>query len=408
VAVFLFAPAIAIPRTEDSMISDPSPIDFRDIGVNGAGIIAPEDVAAEEDAKARAERLVGKWRLRTLADAYAERPPLEYLVDGLLPCPSLSVVYGGPGSLKSMLLADLAVAVVSGSRWLEPLPNSDRDAGVTFATMQAPALWVDFDNGIRRTDERIEAFARARQLPMDAPMHYISMPQPWLDASKSVMVGELAELVGESKAKLVIIDNLGLITGDTEENSGAMAQVMGNLRWLCEATGSAVIVVHHQRKSSGAGDKGIRKGEMLRGHSSIEAALDLALLVERKEGEDAVAVIPTKVRGFKEYNIFGAHFTYEHRPGTKDLALGRFYSLAVVSKEEREVEAIEETIKRVLRSTSGMNQLDLVTSVRDSLAAIPGGSAPAINKVRGILKAMADEKEVIESGNGKTRSYRLL
>lgn len=389
------------------MISDPAAIDFTDLGINGAGF-SQEDIAAEEEAKARAERLVGKWRLRSLADAYQERPPLQFLVDGLLPCPSLSIVYGGPGSLKSMLLADLAAAVVAGGKWLEPLPNSDREPGVTFATIQVPALWVDFDNGIRRTDERIEAFARARQLSIDAPINYISMPQPWLDASQSVMVGELAELVGEVKAKLVIIDNLGLITGSTEENSGEMAQVMGNLRWLCEATMSAVIVVHHQRKSGGANDKGIRKGEMLRGHSSIEAALDLALLIERKEGEDAVAVIPTKVRGFKEYNIFGAHFTYEHREGTKDLATARFYSLAVVSKEEREIEAIEETIKSILRGGRNIGQSELVNGVRDTLAAIPGGAAPGINKIRGILKAMVEEKIILVDGEHAHQTYRLL
>jgi hypothetical protein len=377
-------------------------IDF-ELEINGAGLIAPEDIE-EEKAK---DRLVGKWKLRSLADAYAERPPLQFLVDGLLPCPSLSVVYGGPGSLKSMLLADLAVAVVAGVRWLEPLPTSETEPGVTFATSQAPVLWIDFDNGIRRTDERIEAFARARQLALDAPIHYVSMPQPWLDASKPAMMTELAELINHVQAKLIIIDNLGLITGDTEENSGEMAQVMGNLRWLCEETVTAVIVVHHQRKSSGAGDKGIRKGEMLRGHSSIEAALDLALLVERKEGEDSVAVIPTKVRGFKEYNIFGAHFTYDHRPGTKEMAMGRFYSIAVSTKEEREVEAIEGTIKSVLRGKT-LNSTTLVTSVRDTLAALPGGTAPGISKVRGILKRMVEDGDVIEDGNGGGRVYRLI
>lgn len=383
------------------------PVEF-DVELNGAGLIAPEDLEAEREAEARAERIVGKWKIRSLADAYQEREPLRFLVDGLLPCPSLSIVYGGPGSLKSMLLADLAVVVVSGSKWLEPLPDSSQEPGVTLTTSQAPVLWVDFDNGIRRTDERIEAFAKARQLPTDAPLHYVSMPQPWLDASKASMVAELAELITELGAKLVIIDNLGLITGDTEENSGEMAQVMGNLRWLCEETECAVIVVHHQRKSGGASDKGIRKGEMLRGHSSIEAALDLALLVERKEGEDSVAVVPTKVRGFKQYNIFGAHFTYDHRPGTKDLEMARFYSLAVSSKEEREVEAIQEAVKAALRKGGSISQRDLVNAVRDSLAAIPGGTAPGVSKVRGIIKSMAESNEIFEGGNGGARVYRLI
>lgn len=385
----------------------PPPIDFEH-GLNGAYHLSPEDEAARIEAEERAQRLIGRWKLRTLTDAYTERPPLQFLVDGLLPCPSLSVVYGGPGSLKSMLLADLAAAVVCGGLWLEPLPTSDREPGVTFATTQAPVLWIDFDNGIRRTDERIEAFARARQLAPDAPLYYVSMPQPWLDASKPSMMTELAELIRESGAKLVIIDNLGLVTGDTEENSAEMAKVMGNLRWLCEETLTAVIVVHHGRKSAGAGDKGIRKGETLRGHSSIEAALDLALLVERKEGEDSVAVIPTKVRGFKEYNIFGAHFTYDHREGTKDLAIGRFYSVAISTKEEREVEAVQEGIKKVMRGGKTYKQSELVNEVRSDLAGLPGGTAPGVHKVRGILKKMVEDKEVLCEGSGVHLTYRLL
>lgn len=382
-------------------------VDWSEFELNGVGIITPEDREAEREAAARAERLVGRWQVYTLEDAYQERDPIRFLVDGLLPYPSLSIVYGGPGSLKSMLLADLMAAIVAGERWLEPLPGSDREPGVTFATSQAPSLWIDFDNGRRRSHERMEAFGRARALPTNAPFYYVSMPQPWLDASNKSMVEQLAELIDERRAKFVVIDNLKLITGKIDENSGEMAQVMGNLRWLCEETESALETIHHQRKSGGMADKGIRKGESLRGHSSIEAALDLALLVERKEGEDAVAVIPTKVRGFQEHNIFGAHFTYDHRPGTKDLSLARFYSLAVVTKEEREIEVIQDAIKNALRGRSP-NSTELVTAVRDTLAAIPGGTAPGINKVRGILKSMVDGKEVIEDGNGKGRLYRLI
>lgn len=386
----------------------PPSIDFDELGINGAGLIAPEDQEAEKEAARRAERIVGKWKLRTLVDAYEERPPQKYLVDGLLPCPSLSIVYGGPGSLKSMLLADLAVCVVSGAQWLEPLPGETSANTVTLNTQQAAVLWVDFDNGTRRTDERIDAFARARQLPVDTPLHYVSMPQPWLDASQATMIGELAELVTEIHAQLIIIDNLGLITGSTEENSGEMAQVMGNLRWLCEATDSAVIVVHHQRKSSGAGDKGIRKGEMLRGHSSIEASLDLSLLVERKDGEDKIAIVPTKVRGFREHDLIGANFTYEHRAGTKELAAARFFANEVMSADERENIAIEANIKAVLRKGGQVGQGELVAEVRDALAALPGGKAPGVNKVRGTVKRMAEEGKIVEQGKGTKCSYMLL
>lgn len=374
-------------------------------GLDGNYHISPEDLALEKEAEERSNRIIGKWEVYTLEDAYKERPPRKYLIDGLLPYPSLSIVFGGPGSLKSMLLADMCMCVALGKKWLEPLPG-DKNKGITLLTNSASILWIDFDNGRDRSHERFEAAGRAHDVPADyANVRYVSMPTPWLDASNRELIIQLAELIKHLGAKLVVIDNLGLITGDVEENSGKMAQVMGHLRWLCEECECAVIVVHHQRKSSGASnDKGVRKGEMLRGHSSIEASLDLALLVERKEGSDSVAVIPTKVRGFKEYDAIGARFAYEHKPGTKDLALARFFADAVMSVEEAVNLKIANTIKNVLIA-GALNSKELVEEVRVAIAKEPGGKAPPIHKIRGIIKDLAEQGEIDDRGDGATRLY---
>ena len=90
------------------------------------------------------------WQLRTLKDARATRPPLQYIVPGIS-VGSLSIVYGAPGTLKSMLLADLCVCVAMGAPWLSPLPG---ESGSGLSTLQVPVMWLDFDNGRRRTDER--------------------------------------------------------------------------------------------------------------------------------------------------------------------------------------------------------------------------------------------------------------
>ena len=80
------------------------PLHVEDLDLNGY-FVHPDEVAARD----AAGPLLEQWHLYSLADAYAPRSPRRYVVDGLLPYPSLSVVYGGPGSLKSMLLADLPV-----------------------------------------------------------------------------------------------------------------------------------------------------------------------------------------------------------------------------------------------------------------------------------------------------------
>lgn len=362
----------------------------------------PEEPAEDTD---DAGTLADSWHIETLADAYAQVEPTKFLVDGLLPTPSLAIVYGGPGSLKSMLLADLAMCVAAGKRWLEPLPEGEGEP-VTFSCNQAKVLWIDFDNGRRRTRERIGAIGRGHDLPEDTPFRYVSMPTPWLDASDNSIIVELSKLIRANQFELVIIDNLGLITGDIEENSGGMAVVMGHLRWLAEECLAAVIVVHHQRKSSGSNDGGIRKGETLRGHSTIEASLDLALLVERHNRDEHVAVMATKVRDYQQYDLFGAHWTYEHWENTKMLWSGRFFGRAAYTGEEAVNVAIKAIIKQELRVKPHSGK-DLIDRVRDSMAAKPGGKAPGINKVRGLLRELVEVGEVLEDGSTKDKKYRL-
>ena len=87
--------------------------------------------------------LIRQWVPLTLADAYKQVEPTKFLIDGMLPIPSLSIVYGGPGSLKSMVLTDMALCVAAGKTWLDPLPNDVHNIpGITFTTHQAPVMWL--------------------------------------------------------------------------------------------------------------------------------------------------------------------------------------------------------------------------------------------------------------------------
>jgi len=360
---------------------------------------SPQDDAPAGDALA-------DWQVFTPADAYKPRDPLPYLVSDVLFYPSLSIVYGGPGSLKSMILADLAVCVATGTPWLEPMPG--QITARSYSTMQSPVLWIDFDNGRRRTHERFDAIGRAYGMAPDAPLYYVSMGRPQLDLTSYAMGDSLMRLIRRLGARLIIIDNLGLVIGDAEENSGEMAQVMGNLRSICEDGDCAIQVVHHQRKSNGSADKGVRRGETLRGHSSIEAALDLALLVERKEGDDDVTVFPTKVRGYRNFDFFGAQFTYQHRDGTRDLGQARFFGRQVVNKDEQALRELQAAILTEVMAKPGIEQKALVDAVKDSIAALNNTRPPGINRVRGVATQMAKDGLLRETiGEKNVRRYWL-
>lgn len=339
------------------------------------------------------------WQVFTLADAYQERPPVEYVAGRLFALPSLNIVYGAPGTLKSFLLADLAVCVAGGLEWLPPAPwlNGSRNGsgGRGIPTRQRAVMWLDFDNGRRRTHDRFGALGRARGLPPDAPLFYYSMPSPWLDASDKASVGALAVRIREFGVQLVLIDNLGVISGDAEENSGDMAKVMSEFRQLAEDSGAAIVLVHHQRKSNGSLG---RAGDTLRGHSSIEASLDLALLVDREELADTVTLRATKVRG-ADVLPFSAVFTYENR-ADGELYKACFYGIA--ADDTRSGGAIEREIFAALAGAA-MNKTDLAKRVKEALPEV------GINRIRDYIDRLAASQRLkVASGRNNTeRIYQL-
>ena len=337
------------------------------------------------------------WPIYTLADAYAPRDPLTYIVADLFSLPSLSIVYGAPGCLKSLLMADCALCVAAGIPWLESLPDSGEITARQ--TVQVPVLWVDFDNGRRRTDERIEALGRARNLEADAvPFSYACMPTPWLDASDPDSIDSLIGRVNVMSPGLVVVDNLGVVSGSADENSAEMVHVLANFRRLAEETGAAVVVIHHQRKATGFKS---RAGETLRGHSSIEAALDLALLVQREEHAGVVEVKSTKTRGV-DVLPFGALFAFEHKEGTTELGRARFWGVKVEDKSSDA--AIAGEVLAAVGDEPGINKESLIGAVKAALPEV------GVNRIRSRIDALAsaDDLSVAKGGKtGRARCYSL-
>ncbi len=295
------------------------------------------------------------WQLRSLRDAYGDLPPYEFLVDGVIQIPSLTIVYAAPGELKTMLLIDMMVAVAGGLDWLSPTDHSEDG----FATNQSPVLLIDLENGLRRSDERVGALARARHLPIEAPVNYTCMPDPPLDGSDPDSLRLLANHIRMLRAKLVIVDNLGLSTGDADENSPEMAQIMGGFRRMAEDLNIAIIIIHHQRKSTSVK---ARKGDSLRGHSSIEASVDLALLIKRKLNTNEITINATKVRG-AELPQIRTEFTYTHKPGTRELETARFLNLEIIDNSSPT--AIEAAIRKAIMENEAINQTNLIAKVKE-------------------------------------------
>jgi len=313
------------------------------------------------------------WQVFTLRDAFAPRDPLVWIVEGLVSAGSLSIWYGAPGTLKSMLLSDMAVSGAAGYRWLskpgEPLTG--------LVTQPSAVMWLDFDNGQRRTHERFAALARARNLPDSTPLYYVSMSSPILATGDTESIRALAARVIDRDVRLIVIDNLLAVSGGVDENSADMQQPMAGLRWLAE-TGTAVIVIHHQRKSNGLNT---RSGETLRGHGSIEAALDMSLLIARED--NTITATATKTRGMS-IQPFSAKFEFEN-DDAHELRTARFWPVDIEAEQAEEESGLEETILEEIKKYGAMSANQIYDRV--------GGNR---SKLLNVLRLMRGEKKLGE------------
>jgi hypothetical protein len=196
------------------------------------------------------------------------------------------------------------------------------------------------------------------------------------------------------ETRLLVIDNLKNTSGSVDENSGEMGNVMANLRLLTENTGAATVVIHHPRKSS---SKESRQGENLRGHGSIEAAVDLALHIDRKKNSPTITVTATKVRG-ADVSPFAAEFSYEHKTGTTELFKARFWgspTAKTISDNE-----VTEAIMDVVSEYGPINQTSLVDRVKKILPQI------GQNKVRMLLEDLVESEQMnLTVGNNNAKMY---
>lgn len=310
----------------------------------------------------------------TLQDAYAERPPVKFIVDGIIRENSLNMLFGAPGGMKTLLALDLCLHIAGGLDWLPPAPWMD--CGAALRVTQAPVMYIDLDNGRDDMHERIEALSRHLQLEADIPFFYYSFPDGGLDAGDKKSMGNLAKRITARGVRLAVIDNLGIVKGRADENSDEMVPVMNNFRAVIEETGSAIKLIHHQRKESGT--KG-RAGDTIRGHSSIEAALNLALAVNREEYSDTISIRQAKARG-GQVLPFSASFTYKHKPGTNVLDTAAFYGLT--TEDTSSDSAIDKMIISALIEVrpEKLNQVKLSKAVRELMPGI--GDTRVRNRIR--------------------------
>lgn len=201
-------------------------------------------------------------------------PPMRWTVRGVLPETGLAAIYGAPGSGKSFLALDLAARISSGFPFWFGRQVTQRD--VVYAALeggrgiqQRVAAW-DAENGARA--DRIRFFLGGFTLLSD----------------EDVLRFTEAVRASCEPGAVVIIDTLAQATPGADENAGKdMGLVLQAAQSVAGATSGLVILVHHSGKDGSRG---------LRGHSSLNGAMDAVICVDRDKQTERRSWQVTKMK----------------------------------------------------------------------------------------------------------------
>jgi hypothetical protein len=186
-------------------------------------------------------------------------PKPDYLIKGILPATGISACYGASGSGKTFLVTDLGINLSLGFDWYG---RKAKKCPVTFVVLE----------GSGGLSKRLQAWEK--HFGETIPEAY----KVFVDTFSLMNSNDITRLVEEINLQgqgsgLLVIDTLNQASPGADENSSKdMGLIIQNAQRLARETRSHVMLVHHTGKDASKG---------LRGHSSLIAALDVAIEVKR-------------------------------------------------------------------------------------------------------------------------------
>lgn len=219
-----------------------------------------------------------KFTFKTDLDLMAS-PPIKWLIAGVLPEKSLSVVYGPPKSFKSFFVIDAAYSIAAGCNWM------GRE------TEQGGVLYIAAE-GVEGLGKRIKAWRKHKGIPSDVSFPFLA----WgggINLSDPNEVDKLIRSIPENfDLKLVVIDTLNRCMEGDENSSKDVKAFIDGCATLKEKLGVTVIIVHHSGKDRSKGP---------RGSNSIEGSVETMIEV-RRDQEEFVTLINHKQKEDKEFS----------------------------------------------------------------------------------------------------------
>ena len=282
------------------------------------------------------------------------------LVEGLIAVGDIAVFYGAAKTGKSFLTVDLALSLSNGDVWFD---RSTRHAKVLY--------WAgeDFKGLIARRTAcaRHKGGCGVFSIDNDPLSLAPSQATDTVDALATILRYELAPSRLEdpndyvSLPPVLIIDTWAMLTASMDENSGKdMSAAMAALRELqARVSNLTIIIIHHAGKDGSRG---------MRGHSSLLAAVDVAIEVDRSS------------KGLGRWSVRSARRNPTGATGhyrLKQISLPNSeFSLAGKQLKTCILEEMDEVVKGISLSHKAMQALDILKSLEGTKTGVPCDVAP--------------------------------
>ena len=209
----------------------------------------------------------GAYKLLTGNDLRA-MPPVKWRLKGVFPYEGLAALYGPSASGKSFLATDLSAALAEGNPWFGT------------RTTQSTVIYVALE-GESGFKNRVAAWELENNRTLPANMFMVMQP---FQITNPTDVNELAVTIPQGS--VVIVDTLNRAAPTSDENSSKeMGEILQACKWLQGLIGGLVVLVHHTGKDTTKG---------ARGHSSLFAALDGAIEVEKSNDKRSWSIAKAK------------------------------------------------------------------------------------------------------------------
>jgi hypothetical protein len=209
----------------------------------------------------------GKYKLLSGKDLRT-MPPVKWRLKGVFPYEGLAAMYGPSASGKSFLSFDAGVAISEGTDWF----------GIRTTKSTVVYVALEGESGFKN---RVAAWELENKRTLPTNMFMVMQPFQFTNPTD---VDALAASI--PKDSVVIVDTLNRAAPTSDENSSKeMGEILQACKWLQGLIGGLVILVHHTGKDTTKG---------ARGHSSLFAALDGAIEVEKTNDKRSWSIAKAK------------------------------------------------------------------------------------------------------------------